>query len=393
VAEPISVLRLIDSLAPGGAERSLVDLAPHLVAAGIRLEVAVLHDRPGLGAELERSGVPVTVVDGHSRPARVAGMVRLLRRRRPDLVHTTLFESDLVGRTAAALLRVPVVSSLVSTPYGPAHAAEAGVRRSRLLGAQAADAATARTVRRFHAVSEATVEAYVTRLRLRSERFEVIPDGRDLAKLGPSSAERRRTTRHGLGIGPDVPVALAVARQEPPKGLDVLLRAVPAIRSTLPGCLVLVAGGPGRATDELVRLMVDLDVGDSVRFLGHRDDVADLLCAADVFVLPSRREGLPGVILEAMAMGVPVVASDMRPVREAVPDDRYAVLVPPEDPTALAAALTDAVGDRAVAERRAQAARARFTECFEITAVSRAMVGFYEKALRERPRRSLVCSF
>ena len=384
MAEPISVLRLIDSLAPGGAERSLVDLAPHLVAAGIRLEVAVLHDGPGLRVELERSGVPLTVVEGESRAARVAAMVRLVRRRHPDLVHTTLFESDLVGRTAAALVRLPVVSSLVSTPYGPAHAAEARVRRSRLRAAQGVDAMTARVVRRFHAVSEAAADAYVTRLRLRRERVEVIPDGRDVTKMGPASAERRRTTRTALGVGPEVTVVLAVARQEPPKGLDVLLRAVPALRTALPHAMVLVAGAPGRATDDLVRLTVDLDLGDAVRFLGPRDDVTDLLCAADAFVLPSRREGLPGVVLEAMAMGAPVVATDLPPVREAVPDDRYALLVPPEDPAALAAAVTEVVADRTGAECRVEAARARFAERFEVVAVSRAMVDFYRRALYRR---------
>jgi glycosyltransferase involved in cell wall biosynthesis len=377
VADRLSVLRVIDSLAPGGAERSLVDLAPHLVAAGVDLDVAVLCDRGGLGPELERCGIPLHVVGGHSRPARVAGMVKLIRRCRPDLVHTILFESDVVGRTAAALLRVPVVSSLTNTPYGPEHAAEAGVRRSRLLAAQGVDAVTARAVRRFHAVSQAAADAYVARLALRPGRIEVIPECRDPAKLGVPSPERRRAARLALGMAPDTPIVLAVGRQEPQKGLDVLLRAVPALHAAVPGTQVLIAAREGRATAELHRLAANLD---QVQFLGGRDDVADLLCAADVMVLPSRREGLPGVVLEAMAMEAPIVASDLRPVREAVPDDRYAILVPPEDPAALAEAMAGALTDRAAAERRVTAARERFTERFDIAAVSRAMVSFYRRA-------------
>ena len=376
-----SVLHLIDSLAPGGAERSLVDLAPHLLAAGLRLEVAVLHDRPGLGPELARHDVSISVVSGDSRRAWLAGMMALIRGHRPDLVHTTLFDSDVVGRTAAALMRVPVVSSLVSTPYGREHATESGVSRVRLRAAQALDATTARAARRFHAVSREVAGAYEARLRLRPGRVDVIPDGRDLARIGTPSIERRRATRVTLGVDPDTPMVLAVARQEPAKGLDVLLRAVPLLRTLQPAVQVLVAGPEGRATAVLTRLATDLDLVSSVRFLGHREDVADLLCAADVFALPSRREGLPGAVLEAMALEVPVVASDLASVREAVPDEKYAVLVSPESPAVLAQALADVLGDPAGAHLRVRAARAHFAKHFDVVAVSDAMVNFYRRAL------------
>ncbi|HWG73761.1 MAG TPA: glycosyltransferase [Acidimicrobiales bacterium] len=376
---------MIDSLAPGGAERSLVDMAPHLVSAGIRLEVAVLNDRSGLGPELEGIGVPVTVVDGDGRAAWLGAMVRMLRRRRPDVVHTTLFESDIVGRTAAALVRVPVVSSLVNTPYGREHASEAGVGRVRLAGAHAADAATARVVRRFHAVSEPTAAICVARLRLRPDRVEVIPRGRDLARMGPPSQHRRQAARQAVGIASNTPVVLAVGRQEPQKGLDVLVRAVPAVLLEEPSIQVLVAGPEGRATPELRGLVTEVGVGGAIRFLGAREDVPDLLCAADVFVLPSRREGLPGAVLEAMAMEVPIVAADLPTVREAIPDEACGLLVPTGDPAALSRALLRVLADRSGARRRVDVARQRFADRFDIVSVSRAMVRFYETALANGP--------
>jgi glycosyltransferase involved in cell wall biosynthesis len=378
------VLYLIDSLALGGAERSLVDMAPRLVSAGVRLEVAVLHDRPGLKPELDYHGVRVHVVPGKSRSAWLWNVVELLRVRRPDLVHTTLFESDIVGRTAAAVARVPVVSTLANTPYGPDHAAEAGVSTVRLRGAQTADIITAKLVRRFHAVSQSTADACIARLRIPPDKIEVIPRGRDLQRLGARTAQRRLETRSTLGISGGTRVLLAVARQEPQKGLDVLLRALPRVLVANPDTVLLIAGRKGRASRELSGLASRISTPDAVRLLGSRDDVPDLLCAADVFVLPSRREGLPGSVLEAMALGVPIVASDLPTVREAVPGDDYAYLVPPDDPGQLADALGSVIASPMVALARAARAEERFLTSFDMDAVSRAMANFYTLALAGR---------
>jgi glycosyltransferase involved in cell wall biosynthesis len=179
-------------------------------------------------------------------------------------------------------------------------------------------------------------------------------------------------------------MVLAVARQEPQKGLDTLLQAVPALLRGQPAAQVVIAGPEGRASAALSRLVRELHVGSTVRFLGVREDVADLLCAADVFVLPSLREGLPGAVLEAMAMEVPVVASDLPTVREAVPGDEFAMLVPVANPEALGRALVTVLSDPAAAGRRVRSARARFDERFDISAVSRAMVRFYRAALAGR---------
>ena len=113
------VLYLIDSLAPGGAERSLVTLIPPLRARGVSIDVAVLHERDGLRADAEKAGARVIPVGGRSRPAKLAGLVRLLRATRPDVLHTTLWEADVLGRVASTVTRTPVVSSLVNINYGP----------------------------------------------------------------------------------------------------------------------------------------------------------------------------------------------------------------------------------------------------------------------------------
>ena len=376
------VLYVIDSLAPGGAEASLVALARLYPALGVELEVAYLHDRPGLQRALLDSGARLTSLadrGGRREWARQAGA--LVRRRRPDLVHTTLFEADVAGRLAGAVNRVPVVSSLVTVAYGPAERREPGLRWWRIRGAQLADIATARFVRRFHAVSGHVADTMAPRLLVPRSRVDVVPRGRDPGVLGTRSAARTARARAVLGAADADRLILAVARHEYPKGLDVLLRAFPAVRARLPAARLLVAGGEGNQTAALQALAGELHLDEALRFLGARTDVADLLCAADVFVLPTRREGFPGAVLEAMALEAPIVASAIPAVAEAVTGGEHGLLVPPDDPEALAGAIIAVLESPAVARERALAARARFRDCFTIDRAADGMLRFYEAAL------------
>jgi glycosyltransferase involved in cell wall biosynthesis len=379
----VRILYLIDSLAAGGAERSLAALAPAYAERDLRLSVGYLHERPGVRAELEAAGATVRPLVG---PGGMVGAVRrargLLAATRPDLVHTTLFEADLVGRVAAG--RVPVVTSLVNDAYGATQAGAPGMARWKLGAARLLDAASARRVARFHAISGHVAELLAARLRLPRERIEVVPRGRDPVALGTRSAARRAAARAALGVEPSAPLLLAAARHEHQKGLDVLLAAFPAVAEAAPGARLAVAGRDGNQTPRLRAAAERSGLGGAVRFLGARGDVAELLCAADVFVVPSRWEGFGGVLLEAMALEAPIVASDLPAVREVVGAD--ALLVPPDRPDALAAAVTAALADPDGAARRAARARERFLATFTIDRVADGMAGFYRRALAGRAR-------
>lgn len=374
------VIYLIDSLAPGGAERSLVDMTPHIIQRGVEVGIVVLHAREGLTEEVRAAGASVDALAGSNRVTWVRQAVTLIKSRRPDLVHTTLFDADLVGRTAARLAGVRVVSSLVSTSYGTEHREEITQRPLKVRGAQLADIITSRAVCRFRAVSQVVKDASVERLRLNPDLVEVIPGGRDPTRLGRATAVRRSAARASLALGNE-PLVLAVGRQEPAKGLDLLLRAVPALQAAYPDVRVIVAGQSGRSSAELASIINDLDLGGSVRLLGHRDDIAELFCAADVFVLPSRREGMPGAVVEAMALEVPVVASDIAPVREALGDPSLAELFIPGDIAGLAKAVTRALEEPAVGRQRASRARERFTTQHGVAGVAGQIAAFYQAAL------------
>ena len=369
---------VIDSLTQGGAETSLAAMAPGLVGRGVALDVVALTSRPGYQDALERAGATVIELSG-SRLTWWRQIRTLARERRPDLVHTTLFEADLAGRVGARLARTPVVSTLANDAYGAAHRAEFPHRRAKLLAAQASDAVTARLTTRLHAVSGHVADTMAHRLRYPRDRIHVIPRGRDPEALGWRAPERRDRARGQLGIAPGTPLVIALARQERQKGLDVLIDAVPHVLDDIPSARFVVAGKQGNATASLERQMAAIDRGDALTFLGVRDDVADLLCAADLFVLPSRREGLGGALLEAMALECPAVVSDIPPVREVV-DDSSAVFVPPNDPVALGTALVHALSDPAGAQTMAVAAHRRFLDEYTIGSVVDRMLAFYNEA-------------
>jgi glycosyltransferase involved in cell wall biosynthesis len=379
----VRVLYLIDSLVPGGAEQSLAAMAVPLRDVGVTLEIAVLHQRAGFGEGLVEAGVVVSCLAGPGgRAGWLARAVRLARLRRPDLIHTTLYEANLVGRATGVLTRTPVVSSLVNVPYGAEQRRAPGLDGWKVRGAHALDLTTARAVVRFHAITAWVADVMAPRLRIDRDRIDVVPRGRDEAVLGRRTTERRARARADLGLeDPGSPVLLAAARQEHQKGLDTLLEAMPAVLATRPEVRLVVAGRRGNQTPLLEATVERLGLGEHARFLGVRSDVAELLCAADAFVVPSRWEGLGSVLLEAMALEAPIVVSDLPPVREVLPDEHHARFVPPGRPGELAAAVLASLADPEAAARRAEAARARFMQRFTIERVAREMAAFYERAL------------
>lgn len=376
----MQVLYLIDSLSPGGAEHSLAALAPHLGDRDVRLTVGYLSEREGLRARIESHGIRVVSLSGSGgRRGAFSRARHLVAHLRPDLVHTTLFEADLLGRPAARLAGVPVVTSLVNDAYGPAHLGDQALRRWRVHAAHLADAATAQLAVRFHAISRQVAAAMTTRLALPASKVDVIYRGRDPRVLGVRDEERRARTRTALGVDRDTPLVLAAARQEHQKGLDILLEAFPRVRQQLPRAQLVIAGREGNQTDKLHAQAARRELAGAVRFLGARTDVPDLLCAADVFVLPSRWEGLAGVVLEAMALRTPIVTSALPAVAEAV-DEHSALLVPPERPLALTRAIITVLSDESGAALRAAAAHTRFHAHFAIDGIADQMAAFYRRA-------------
>lgn len=306
------VVLVTNGLRFGGAERIVETLATGLAARGADVRVvATTRDGP-IGASLRAAGLEVDIL--HLRHAFDAGVVldlaRIVRRHRADVVHSHIAISDLANAMAHGLVRSPRIVSTVHSPY---------IGLSRPLRA-----AWHASLHAFHAVF--AVSASVERTLPRTLHVERVP-----ASLAEPSAIAldRATARARLGLDRDVPLALAIGRLVQVKGFDVLAVATEHLRT--PNARVLLIGdGP-----ESVRLRNH----SRLEQLGARDDAADLLPAADVLVVPSRSEGFPQIVLQAMAVGLPVVATRVGGTPELVHDQQTGLLVRSEDPVALAKAL------------------------------------------------------
>jgi glycosyltransferase involved in cell wall biosynthesis len=238
----------------------------------------------------------------------------------------------------------------------------------------------------FHAVSETVKRAAVDDLRIPPDRITVVPRGRDPERLGVPSPARRLASRRALGWDPDDEVIVTIGRHEFQKGHRYLLEAVGRLRRTRPRLRVIVAGRRGNASADVEAMRRSLDLVDEVRFVGHRDDVPSLLAAADLFVFPSLYEGFGGALIEAMALGLPIVASDVPAIREVVEEGRNSLLVPRGDPDALATGIAELLDQAERREAFGRWSRRRFEERFTLDRVVPPMVELY-RSLARRPGR------
>lgn len=380
--EPIRVLHVINRLLMSGAETSLREILLTTQRQGLDHAIVVLApDRNELD-DVRAAGIPVHVPPRplHSWLARVRHVMQAIDAEAPDLVHTTLFDADVAGRVAARLTRTPALSSLVNTPYDPLATPQGNVAKTKLWGVRQVDRFLSRhATTAFHAISQAAADAAVRDLGVELSRIFVVPRSRDLERLGAPSEERREDVRRRLGIDAVRPVVLNVARHERQKGLEYLVRGVAEVRNVVPSLLLLQAGREGNATSALSELVDQVGVSDQIRFLGFRDDVGDLLAAADVFVFPSLYEGLGGAVLEAMAMRVPIVASDIPALREVLDDGRSGVLVPPGDPAALADGIVRCLSDTEKNRSMVEVAAERFRTTYGQRACMEGMTRLYQQ--------------
>jgi glycosyltransferase involved in cell wall biosynthesis len=382
------VLHVIDLLSGrGGAEISLRGILLGTQGPGLTHAVVVLYpeDRSPASddlclAVLAAAGIPTFEPPAplRSLAARVRHVQAAIRAFQPDLVHTTLYEAGVAGRLAARMSRVPVLTSLVNTPYTPDVVRHCGVHPLKLHAVRWIDSLLSRhATSAFHAITNVVADHAVAALGIDRRSITVVPRGRSLAHLGARSGERRRAARAGLGLTDDAPVLINVARHDAQKGQIYLLDALVDVRRRHPRAVLLLVGRPGNRTAALERRIDELGLHGAVRTLGHRDDVGDLLCASDVFVFPSLYEGLGGAVLEAMALRVPIVASEAPALREVLAGGSCGLLVPVADVPALARAICEVLEDEDAARRRVAAAAARFESTYNLAACLEGMRGLY----------------
>jgi len=345
------VLHLRASGGVYGAERVIATLAAEQVRLGLEPHVACLErgDRGPFFEALRASGIPAHAIPdrGGFHPAGVVRLVQLVRRLAPDVVHSHGYKTDVL---VAPLAVAPSRPRLVATNHNWI-GDTAAVRVYERLDALA--------LRAFDAVVAVSRQVGEDLLAAGIRRAIVIPNG---ICRPPSRHGAQERLRDALGLLRGTPVVGFVGRLAPEKALSDLLDAA-AAGPLARVHFVLVGDGPARGEVEAgVRART---LAGRVHLLGRRDDVEALLPELDALVLPSRREGTPLVILEAMAAGIPPIATHVGGVPDVVEDGRTGILVPPGDPAALAEAIRRVVDDpglrRRLAEAGRHAARTRFS--------------------------------
>lgn len=230
------------------------------------------------------------------------------------------------------------------------------------------------------AVAEVQKRQLVEREGLPEENVRVIYNGVDTRAFRPPGAGERAAVRRTFGLSEADVVLMSVGSLKPVKGIDLLLRSVaPVMRTHAQAELVVVGDGPDRGALQL--LARELDIADRVQFVGLRADVDALLRAADALVLSSRSEALPTVLLEAMATGLPIVATNVGGVPEIVNAERSGLLVAPEDAAALASALARVVADEALRRTMGTRGREIVESRFRIESMCEKRMALFEELL------------
>ncbi len=315
--------------------------------------------------------------------SRTAAIRRLVRRLDPDIVHSVLWYADIPCRLALAGRRSACsITSWANTPYVRARVESGSARRLPLQVTRLIDATTtAIGVDLVHAVTPGVAEANRAALRTSSEKVVVVRRGRGRDELGDFSEERRTKIRRSIELPSGAEMVLCVGRQERQKNLPLAVRAFAETAAHREEALLCLAGREGGDSNEIHDLVSELDLEDRVRFLGHRDDVADLLCAADVFVMSSWFEGAAGAVIEAFGLDCPVVATDVAGLRGVVCHRANSLVVPIDDSRALARAVGEVLDRPGEARRRAEEARRLFESEFTTTKAASGMADLYQRAL------------
>ena len=322
------VLLLSTSLGMGGADRQILYLARALLAQGYETRLISMTPLAEMGREAVDGGLPIMSLEmerGRADWGAFQQLVTLLREWRPHLLTSFMYHANLLGRLAGRRAGVPlIVTSIRSERNGSAF-------RDWLMRL------TNWMDHRCTTNSQQVAASLEQRGLLPPGKSRVIPNGVDVAALTASADERSRV-RNELGLEASEFLWLAIGRLLPQKDYPTLLRAFQPLAQD--GARLSIAGR-GPLLDELQQEVQRLGIASRVGFLGVRHDVPALLAAADGFVLSSAWEGMPNVVMEALAAAVPVVATRVGGVAELVESGKSGWLVPPEDPGALTQSMRE----------------------------------------------------
>jgi glycosyltransferase involved in cell wall biosynthesis len=381
----LRVLHPITRLTLGGSSENTIASCVALDRAGYDCMLATSFresDASSL-ADARRRGCRVVDIPALGREVApladltaLAELVRLMRRERPAIVHTHTSKAGFIGRLAAVIARAPAV---IHQPHGHIFYGYYSPRRTAVFTALERQAA--RWTDRIITLTDRGAQEHLARGIGRAEQYVAVPSGVPTAELR-AAAPPRGEARARLGLDPDAFIVVGLGRLVPIKGFDLLARALPAVVAQIPSARGLLVGD-GAERAHLGAIAASMGVAERLQMTGETTDVASYLAAADVVAVPSRNEGMGRVIVEAMALGLPVVATAVGGIPDVVTDGECGRLVEPEDVDALAAALVELGRDPALRRKLGEAA-VRRAEAFSTAVASEKLLAVYATLVRAK---------
>jgi glycosyltransferase involved in cell wall biosynthesis len=357
----------------GGADSQLLSAAGELRSRGHDVIIVSLTPLGPMGLEARRAGIQTVSLEmrrGLPDPRGLVRLARLVRRWRPDVVHSHMVHANLMARVLRLVAPVPALVSTIHNVY------EGGRMR------MAAYRLTNRLVDHMTIVSQAAFDRFTGEKIVPAEMLRVVPNGVDTGRFRGLPPGTREAVRRSLGLENQL-VWLAVGRFEVAKDYPTMLRAFAAVQAQEPqAVLVLVGRGSLQAETEALGRELGLT---GIRFAGVRSDVPEVMSAADAYVMSSAWEGMPMVLLEAAAAGLPIVATRVGGNHEVVLHEASGLLVPPSDHPALAAAMLR-LSRMPEPERRRMGERGRehIREHYDLARVAERWEALYREVLARK---------
>jgi len=368
------ILHVIDSFDLGGAQTFLLSLAKNLNPKLFVTEVAAMHGHGVFESEFQKAGIKThSLSPGKFPPLYLLNFPRLIYSGKFDILHFHLFGANLCAKPLAILSghRAIVVHDQCN---------DASRDQNPLL--LAADALANKGASRLIAVSESVRRYLLEHEDVPFSKVEMIPNGLDAREFVPASALERELARQAWNIPDKSFVIGGVGRLVPQKNFKLLLDVAARLIPQHPNLLFVIAGS-GPLESELRAHAAVLGIAEKVRFLGHVSGRASLYHALDLLLMPSDFEGTPMALLEAMACGLPVVASGVDGIAEVCTHGIDALLLPPGDLNGFANAMERVIRDESLRGMLGANARRRVLSCYEIQGLVRRIEMLYEQILNE----------
>ena len=365
------ILHVIDSLHLGGAQEVVLNLATCGNNSRFSHEVATMHGRGVYWDRMAACGIPLHSLSPHKLfPWYLVSLPALLVKGRFDILHCHLVASNIIAKPIGRLCGVQVIVNHDHT--NDDYRAKERVRL-------ALDALSNRLASHLIAVSESCRQFLIRRERVPAGKITLIQNAIDLRRFNRECGTRA-AARRMLGLAEGGPVVAGVGRLNPQKNFPLFIRVAAEILRRHPDAVFLLAG-EGPEEEKLRSLARDSGVADRILFCGYVPDTRQVYLAADVLLMPSRFEGLPMTLLEAMAMGLPVVASALDGIAEVLEDGVDGFLVPSGNAPMFCDRVCQLIADRAMAVAMGAAASDKIAARFSTERMCREVERVYDRFL------------